>query len=355
MKSGFWIATAVAAVCTSVAAQALPEYRCHPLQEGRGGAVEPMIERRINAARTLPAAEAISELETLAEDAWSKGYLAGVLSGELAWRYLEAGRPAEATVKARAALQNAYLEGARIDQMRGVLAQIEANAGRWDGVVEALQPVVDRQCRTVPPVFHYLLAEAHIRRGDAQAALIQIDAAQPQDTAQGLQWMRTALALDCADAPGASCAVRVLRYAQTPGPSAGLQALVNEHLKTLAGVAELRATLEQARKAGLLDAELRLVPRSPQTVDELRPLVRVAPKYPREALGRGQQGYVTLDVTVNPDGKVIDARVVDSVPPGVFDASTLKAAKAARFQPKIVDGKPVETTGRYTVHFKMGR
>lgn len=353
MRSSFWIAAALAVVCSSAAAQALPEYSCHPLQEGRGDAVEPKIEQRINAARALPVAEAISELESLTEDAWSKGYLAGVLSGELAWRYLEAGRPTEAAAEARAALQNVYLEGSRIDQMRGVLAQLEANAGRWDGVVEALQPVVDRQCRTVPAVFRYLLAEAHIHKGDSQAALIQIDAAQPQDTAQGLQWMRTALALDCADAPGAACAVRVLRYAQTPGPTAGLQALVNEHLKTLAGVAELRPTLEQAHEAGLLDADLRLIPRSPETVDELRPLVRVAPKYPREAAARGQQGYVKLEITVGTNGEVTNARVVDSVPRGVFDEAALKAARKGRFQPRIIDGEPAETTGSYTVYFKM--
>lgn len=355
MKSGFWCAAALAVIFSSAAAQALPEYSCHPLQEGRGDAVEPKIEQRINAARALPVAEAISELEALAENVWPKGYLAGVLSGELAWRYLEAGRPADAAAKARAALQNVYLEGSRIDQMRGVLAQLEANAGRWDGVVEALQPVVDRQCRTVPAVFRYLLAEAHIRRGDTQAALIQIDAAQPQDTAQGLQWMRTALALDCAGTPGAACAVRVLRYAQTPGPTAGLQALVNEHLRSLAGVTELRPTLEQAHEAGLLDADLRLVPRPPETVDELRPLVRVAPKYPREAVARGQQGYVELEITVDRNGDVTNAQVVDSVPRGVFDEAALKAAWKGRFQPRIVDGEPAETTGRYTVRFLMNR
>lgn len=353
MKSRFWIATAVAVVCGSATAQALPEYSCHPLQEGRGDAVEPKIEQRINAARKLPTAEAISELESLAESAWPKGYMAGVLSSELAWRYLEAGRPAEAAANARAALQNVYLEGSRIDQMRGVLAQIETDAGRWEGVVEALQPVVDRQCRPVPAVFRYLLAEAQVRRGDAQAALIQIDAAQPQDTAQGLPWMRTALALDCAEAPGAACAVRVLRYAQTPGPSAGLQALVNEHLQILASVGELRPRLEQAREAGLLDADLRLIPRSPETVDELRPLVRVAPKYPRDALILGQQGYVKLEITVDRNGDVINARVVDSAPRGVFDRAALAAAWKGRFQPRIVDGEPAETTGRYTVHFKM--
>jgi TonB family protein len=348
-----WIVAALVVVCSSAAAQTLPEYSCHPLQEGRGDAVERKVEQRINAARTLPPNEAISELESLAEDARSKGYLAGVLSSELAWQYLEAGRPEEAAARAHAALQNVYLEGARIDQMRGVLAQIEANAGRWDGVVEALQPVADRQCRSVPAVFRYLLAEAHIRRGDVQAALIQIDAAQPQDTAEGLQWMRTALALDCAEAPGVACAVRVLRYAQTPGPSAGLQALVDEHLKSLAGIAELRPRLEQAHEAGLLDADFRLIPRSPSVVDELRPLKRIAPKYPREALLHGQQGYVELEITVDRNGDVINARVVDSAPPGVFDRAALAAAWKGSFQPRIVDGQPAETTGRYVVQFKL--
>lgn len=350
-----WVAAALAPISVLAYAQALPEYTCNPARAGRGEALEPDVETRIVASRARPTAEAVAELETMAGRAPARSYLAGVLAFELAWRHLDAGRGERAAERAHAVLRNEYVEGARIDQMRAVLAQLARDAQRWPEVVEALQPVVEQHCRPVPDAYRYLLAEAHVRLGDAGAALIQIDAAEPADDAEGIRWMRAALAHDCAGDPGASCAVRVLRYAQTPGPSAGLQALINEHLDALSGMDAHRPMLEQARTAGLLDERDRLIPRPPKTLAELKPIKRVAPTYPQAALRRRQQGYVVLEITVAPTGEVIGARVVDSSPPGVFDSVSLKAASQARFQPATADGEPVETTGRYTVQFKLGR
>ncbi len=87
---------------------------------------------------------------------------------------------------------------------------------------------------------------------------------------------------------------------------------------------------------------------------ELIPLVRIAPQYPRQALRDGISGEVTLEITVGPDGSVKSARVKSAKPRGYFESAAVSAAYKGRFRPKVVDGKPQETTGVYTVKFTMG-
>ncbi len=87
---------------------------------------------------------------------------------------------------------------------------------------------------------------------------------------------------------------------------------------------------------------------------ELIPLVRIAPQYPRQALRDGIEGEVTLEITVGPDGTVKSARVKSAKPRGYFESAAVSAAYKGRFRPKVVDGKPQETSGVYTVKFKMG-
>lgn len=87
---------------------------------------------------------------------------------------------------------------------------------------------------------------------------------------------------------------------------------------------------------------------------ELIPLVRIAPQYPRQALRDGIAGEVTLEITVGPDGTVKSARVMSAKPRGYFESAAVAAAYKGRFRPKVVDGQPQETSGVYTVKFKMG-
>jgi protein TonB len=88
---------------------------------------------------------------------------------------------------------------------------------------------------------------------------------------------------------------------------------------------------------------------------ELIPLVRIAPQYPQKALRDGIEGEVTLEITVGPDGSVKDARVKSAKPRGVFESVAVTAAFKGRFRPKVVDGKPMETTGTYTVKFALAK
>lgn len=88
---------------------------------------------------------------------------------------------------------------------------------------------------------------------------------------------------------------------------------------------------------------------------ELIPLVRIQPQYPREAARDGTEGTVTFEVTINPDGTVRSARVLKAQPRGVFESAALQSILKWKFKPKVVDGKPVETTGIQTIDFKMNK
>ena len=84
------------------------------------------------------------------------------------------------------------------------------------------------------------------------------------------------------------------------------------------------------------------------------PVVRVPPAYPRNARQAGIQGFVTMAVTINPDGTVSDVSVLESDPPRLFDQSAMDAMRRWKFRPKIVDGTPVGQRARQTIEFKLG-
>ncbi|MCY4210987.1 MAG: energy transducer TonB [Gammaproteobacteria bacterium] len=78
---------------------------------------------------------------------------------------------------------------------------------------------------------------------------------------------------------------------------------------------------------------------------EYLPIVKVQPIYPRRAQSRGIEGYVIVEFTVTKSGTTKDIRVVESVPPGVFDRASIAAAAKFKYKPRIVEGQPIEVPG----------
>jgi protein TonB len=72
------------------------------------------------------------------------------------------------------------------------------------------------------------------------------------------------------------------------------------------------------------------------------PLVRIEPDYPVRARQRRVEGWVLLRFTISKAGTVKDAVVEDARPPGVFDKVSLAAVSRWKYNPKIVNGVPVE-------------
>jgi len=82
------------------------------------------------------------------------------------------------------------------------------------------------------------------------------------------------------------------------------------------------------------------------TVDtDTIPLVRVEPTYPIRAQERGIQGWVQVEFTISPRGTVVDPQVTAYEPSSIFNQSALRAIRRWKYNPKIVDGKPVSRPG----------
>jgi len=66
------------------------------------------------------------------------------------------------------------------------------------------------------------------------------------------------------------------------------------------------------------------------------------------------EGYVDFEFTVTVDGKVGNPKITAEEPKGYgFAESALKVFPQWRFQPEIVDGKPVPTRAFYRFTFKI--
>jgi TonB family protein len=84
---------------------------------------------------------------------------------------------------------------------------------------------------------------------------------------------------------------------------------------------------------------------SPRKVKDFRPT------YPDIARAARAQGIVIVDATIGLDGKVVDAKVVRSIP--LLDASALDAVKRWEFEPTLLNGKPVSVIVTVAVQFSL--
>ena len=89
-----------------------------------------------------------------------------------------------------------------------------------------------------------------------------------------------------------------------------------------------------------------------------RPLQLVSgqgPVYPAKARADGIEGSVTVRYDVTVDGRVNNARVVSSSPPGVFDDAALVAIRSWHFNAPMVNGERQSTRNREsTLTFRLG-
>lgn len=77
------------------------------------------------------------------------------------------------------------------------------------------------------------------------------------------------------------------------------------------------------------------------------------PKYPADAQAAGVQGVVVAEIVINEDGLVSDARIVRSIP--LLDEAALKAVMNWRYDPTLVNGKPVPIRSTVTVNFTTSK
>ena len=75
------------------------------------------------------------------------------------------------------------------------------------------------------------------------------------------------------------------------------------------------------------------------------------PVYPPDAFKRKVEGTVLVEILIGPDGRILRARVVESVPS--LDAAAVQAVRQWTFSPALKDGRPVATVALAPVSFRI--
>jgi periplasmic protein TonB len=106
--------------------------------------------------------------------------------------------------------------------------------------------------------------------------------------------------------------------------------------------------------AGVPEVKETIEVKKPEAIDPWLPIALVAANYPQSALDKGIEGYVILEYTVTKTGSLKDIKVIDSSPHGYFEQDAINAAYKFRYNPKIVNGEPIEVPrAQYKMIFKL--
>jgi len=86
-----------------------------------------------------------------------------------------------------------------------------------------------------------------------------------------------------------------------------------------------------------------------------KPVKVIPPRYPNCAEDRRVMGLADLTFTVEADGSVGDPHVIQEVPAGFgFANAALAVIPQWKFEPKLLDGKPVASQVVYRMNWKIG-
>ncbi|MFB9887429.1 energy transducer TonB [Balneatrix alpica] len=97
------------------------------------------------------------------------------------------------------------------------------------------------------------------------------------------------------------------------------------------------------------------VPASQGLSMEAQALSKVPPDYPNRALRRRIEGKVTVEFTVEADGRVRpgSAKIIEAQPQGYFERGVLQAIYRWRFKPRLEQGQGVSFRARQTLEFRL--
>ena len=99
-------------------------------------------------------------------------------------------------------------------------------------------------------------------------------------------------------------------------------------------------TLKPVKRAGQTDVDV-IMP---------IPIRRINPVYPEQCKREKIEGTVVLEIKIDAEGNVIDAKVLKSVHPDL-DKAAIKAIKKWKYEPVLKDGKPAPVVFAVTVNF----
>ena len=93
----------------------------------------------------------------------------------------------------------------------------------------------------------------------------------------------------------------------------------------------------------------------PLTADQVQPIVRVNPLYPRQAAMDGTTGHVAMEAVVTRHGDVTAISIVEAEPEGVFDTVAVEAFSHWKFAPIISEqtGQPESRKVQQVIEFVL--
>jgi protein TonB len=92
----------------------------------------------------------------------------------------------------------------------------------------------------------------------------------------------------------------------------------------------------------------------PPVIQEPRLVRNATPEYPQAAAAKGVEGFVEVRFNVSTQGTVSDVTIVQSQPAEIFDRAAIAAVRRWKYNPKFVDGVPVESRMQVRLKFKLG-
>lgn len=85
----------------------------------------------------------------------------------------------------------------------------------------------------------------------------------------------------------------------------------------------------------------------------LVPLSTARPQIPESAYRRGIEGWVEVVFTVTGEGKVVDIKIIDAQPKGIFEAAAVESIAEWIYPRYYKGGKPVARQVKQKVEFKL--
>lgn len=115
--------------------------------------------------------------------------------------------------------------------------------------------------------------------------------------------------------------------------------------KTAAEAVAIKAKADAAARATAMRAPLRIGGhiKAPSKIKDVKPV------YPAVAQAARVGGEVTVEATIGPDGKVVDVKVVRSVP--LLDQAALDAVRQWEYTPTLLNGVPVPVVMTVKINF----
>ena len=111
----------------------------------------------------------------------------------------------------------------------------------------------------------------------------------------------------------------------------------------------------QAQARALAEADAARQAAEAAAIAQYQPISKKPPAYPRRALDRALEGDCTVIYTVTREGRVKDPQVIEGAcDDPMFERPSLNAANSFRYQPRLINGQPVDVPGiRNTFRYRI--